>query len=196
MKYNFYAGPAVLPQEVIQKASEAAKSFGSTGLSILEVSHRSKDIVEVMQRAEQNIKSLLKISDDYAVLFLTGGASSQFYMTAMNILGPNDTAGYVDTGTWSAKSIIEARAFGNIEVLASSKEDNYTHIPKDYSIDPNLKFLHLTSNNTVFGTQYHQWPDTDVPFVCDMSSDIFSSCLLYTSPSPRDQRGSRMPSSA
>lgn len=172
--YNFYAGPAVLPKEVIQKASEAVSSYGSTGLSILEVSHRSKDIVDVMERAEKGIRDALKVTDEYAVLFLTGGASTQFYMTAMNVLKTTDIAGYVDTGTWSFKAIKEAKAFGEIEVTASSKEDNYKHIPKGYAINPSYKFLHLTSNNTVFGTQYHHWPETDVPFVCDMSSDIFS----------------------
>jgi phosphoserine aminotransferase len=141
---------------------------------VLEISHRSKEFVAIMDEAVSLVKELLQLSDDYAVLFLTGGASSQFVMTAMNILNDNESAAYVDTGSWSTKAIKEAKAFGNIEVIASSKDKNYNYIPKGISVPADAKYVHLTSNNTIFGTQYHSWPATDVPFVCDMSSDIFS----------------------
>lgn len=176
-KYNFFAGPAILPDTVLKEAAAAVTSFGDMGLSILEISHRSKPFVAVLEEAQSLAKELLGLSDDYAVLFLTGGASSQFFMTAMNVLNKDETAAYVDTGSWSAKSIKEANLFGNVEVIASSKEDNYTYIPKGYDIPANAKYLHLTSNNTIYGTQYHEWPETDVPFICDMSSDIFSRPL-------------------
>ena len=177
MSFNFFAGPAILPKEVIEKSSQAALSYGDTGLSILEVSHRSKPIVEVMDNAEALIRELLEVPDEYAVLFLTGGASSQFFMTAMNLLDDNDVAGYLDTGTWSTKAIKEANNFARIEVVASSSDSNFNYIPKSYEINPQHKYLHLTSNNTIFGTQIHQWPDSPIPFVCDMSSDIFSRPL-------------------
>lgn len=177
-KYNFYAGPAILPQEVLKEASEAALDYQGLGLSILELSHRSKEVVAVFDEASSLIYKLLNIDQDkYAVLFLSGGASSQFFMTPMNFLNPDDTAGYVDTGSWSSKAIKEAKLYGNIEVVASSKDKNYNYIPKGYKINPQLKYLHLTSNNTIFGTQYKEWPETNVPIICDMSSDIFSRTL-------------------
>lgn len=177
-KYNFYAGPAILPQEVLKEASEATLDYQGMGLSILELSHRSKEVVAVFEEASHLIYKLLEVDQDkYAVLFLSGGASSQFFMTAMNMLNSDETAGYVDTGSWSSKAIKEAKLFGNVEVLASSKDENYNYIPKGFKIDPGLKYLHLTSNNTIFGTQYHKWPETHVPFICDMSSDIFSRPL-------------------
>ncbi len=173
-KHNFYAGPAILPQSVMQKAAEACVEYDGIGLSVLEISHRSKEFTAILNEAVELAKELLHIGDDYAALFLTGGASSQFYMTAMNLLDNDATAAYVDTGSWSTKAIKEAKLFGNIDVLASSKAKNYTYIPKDYEVPADAAYLHLTSNNTIFGTQYHSWPETDVPFVCDMSSDIFS----------------------
>ncbi len=174
MTYNFFAGPAILPKPVLEKAAQAVKSFEDLDLSILEISHRSPQFVAVMDKAEANVRSLLNVPEDYAVLFLTGGASSQFYFTAMNLLGENETAGYIDTGTWSNKAIKEAKLFGNIKVLASSKDKNYSYIPKDFDIPSGLKYIHLTSNNTISGTQYQEVPDYGVPLVCDMSSDIFS----------------------
>jgi len=170
--YNFYAGPAILPKQVLNQASNACKSFDEFGLSILEISHRGNAITSVMEETEDLIRKLLDITDDYAVLFLTGGASSQFYMSAMNLL--NKKAAFVDTGTWSAKSLKEAALFGEVDVVASSKNDNYTHFPKEYKIAPETDYLHLTSNNTVCGTQLHSFPDVDIPIVCDMSSDIMS----------------------
>lgn len=173
-KINFYAGPAILAQEVLEEASKSALSFNDMGLSILEISHRSKEFVAVLDEAESLVRELLEVPDDYAVLFLSGGASSQFYMTAMNLLGENEKAGYLDTGSWSSKAIKEAKLFGNIEVLESSKDKNYSYIPKGYEIPSDLRYLHLTTNNTIFGTEIFEWPDTDVPYVADMSSDIFS----------------------
>jgi phosphoserine aminotransferase len=173
-KHNFSSGPAILPQTVFEQASKACIDLDGIGLSLLEISHRSPEFIAIQAETEKLIRELLEVSDEYAVLFLSGGASSQFYMTAMNLLAQEETAGYVDTGSWSAKAIKEAKNFGKVEVLASSKEQQYTFIPKAYDIPTYLKYLHLTSNNTIYGTQIHEWPETDVPFICDMSSDIFS----------------------
>ena len=173
-KHNFSAGPAILPASVLEQASQAALDFNGMGLSILEISHRSPEFSAVLDETEILVRDLISLSEDYAVLFLQGGASSQFFMTAMNLLGENEMAAYADTGSWSAKAIKEARNFGKVEVVASSKEQNYTFIPKGYEVPASAKYLHLTSNNTIFGTQYHSWPETKVPFVADMSSDIFS----------------------
>ena len=172
--YNFSAGPAILPQEVFAEASEAVKDFNGIGLSILEISHRSKEFQAVMDEAVSLAKELLNVPEGYEVLFLQGGASSQFMMSTMNLLGEGETVAYVDTGTWSAKAIKEAELFGNVNVVASSKEDGYDHIPKGYSVPAETKYLHLTSNNTIFGTQFQSFPEVNVPIVADMSSDIFS----------------------
>lgn len=176
-KHNFFAGPAILPQIVKEKAAQAALDYNNTGLSLMEVSHRGKDFVGVLNNTKNYVKQLLSLSDDYEVVFLTGGASTQFYMSAMNLADSNDTIAYLDTGTWSKKAIKEAKLFTNVEVVASSAEANYNYIPKDYTIPTNAKYLHLTSNNTIFGTQIKHWPDTSIPIVCDMSSDIFSRPL-------------------
>jgi phosphoserine aminotransferase len=173
-KYNFFAGPAVLPKPVLKKAKKAVKGFSGMGLSILEISHRSSQFVAVMNEAEATARELLGIPEEYAVLFLTGGASSQFFMTPLNILHPNQKAGYVDTGTWSSKAIKEAKRYGDIQVIASSKDKNYNYIPKNFTIDSDFSYVHLTSNNTISGTRYVTFPETSVPLVCDMSSDIFS----------------------
>ncbi len=176
-KHNFSAGPAILPASVLAEAAEAVKDFNGSGLSILEISHRSAAFTKVMEEAEATARELLGISDDYGVLFLTGGASTQFFFTAMNLLNLEDTAGYVDTGAWSAKAIKEANLYGGVKVLASSKDQNYNYIPKGYDIPKGLKYVHVTSNNTIFGTQLKDWPETDAPLVADMSSDIFSRAL-------------------
>jgi len=173
-KHNFSAGPAILPQTVFEQAAEAAKDYNHIGLSLMEISHRSPEFTAILEEAQVLVRDLLGVSEEYAVLFLQGGASSQFFMTAMNLLPEQGKAGYVDTGSWSAKAIKEAQAFGAVEVLASSKEQNYTHIPKGYDIPEDLQYLHLTSNNTIFGTQYQAFPETPVRLVADMSSDIFS----------------------
>jgi phosphoserine aminotransferase len=173
-KYNFFAGPAILPQPVLMKAAEAVNDFAGMGLSILEISHRSPQFVDVMDRAVASAKKLLNVPDTHEVLFLTGGASSQFYMSAMNFLGSTQKAGYINTGTWSTKAIKEAKKFGEINELASSKDTNFNYIPKGFDIPSDLRYLHYTSNNTIFGTQFSSVPDTNVPLICDMSSDIFS----------------------
>ncbi|MFZ1748578.1 MAG: 3-phosphoserine/phosphohydroxythreonine transaminase [Saprospiraceae bacterium] len=174
MKYNFYPGPAILPREVIEEAARAILDFNGMGLSLIEISHRSKEFIAVMDEAVALVKELMNISDEYEVLFLSGGASSQFYMAPMNLLNVTEKAAYTDTGTWAAKSIKDGKLFGNVDVIASSKDKNYSYIPKGYEIDPSYKYLHITSNNTIFGTQYAEFPVTSVPLVCDMSSDIFS----------------------
>jgi len=173
-KHNFSSGPAILPQSVMEEAAKAVVDWNGIGLSVLEMSHRSKEFTAVMEEAQQLTKELLHIGDDYCVLFLTGGASSQFYMTAMNFLEQNETACYIDTGNWSAKAIHEGKIFGNIEVIASSKDRNYVYIPKEFTLPSHAKYLHITTNNTVQGTQFHHIPNVDVPIVADMSSDIFS----------------------
>ncbi|MGA1583905.1 MAG: 3-phosphoserine/phosphohydroxythreonine transaminase [Saprospiraceae bacterium] len=172
--HNFNAGPSMLPPSVIAEATRAVQEFEHSGMSILEISHRSPGFMAVLDEAETLVRALLKLPEEYAVLFLTGGASTQFFMAPLNLLPQNEKAAYVDTGSWSAKAIKEARRYGHIDVLASSKAQNYAHIPKGYDLPVDTTYLHLTSNNTIFGTQYQVWPETDVPLVCDMSSDIFS----------------------
>lgn len=180
-KYNFYAGPAILPKEVMAEASKNALELGDTGLSILEMSHRSKEVADILAEAKSSVYELFDISPDkYEVLFLQGGASSQFYMSAMNFLDENEKAGYVDTGAWSTKALKEAKHFGQAEVIAGSSDKNYNYIPKGYDIPADLKYLHTTSNNTIFGTQYKNFPETSVPMICDMSSDIFSRPLDFS----------------
>ena len=173
-KHNFSSGPAILPQSVFAQAAEAVKELPGTGLSILEISHRSPAFTKILEKAIELPKALLGLDNSYEVLYLTGGASSQFYMVPMNLLGQNEKAGYIDTGTWSTNAIKEAQLFGEVKVLASSKADNFDHIPKHFTINEKLKYLHLTSNNTIVGTQYKVWPQAECPLVVDMSSDIFS----------------------
>lgn len=173
--HNFSAGPSILPQEVFRKSAEAVLNFNNSGLSILEISHRSKDFVKVMEDTRAAVKRLMKLGGDYEVLFLGGGASFQFLMVPFNLMkSENGKAAYLDTGTWAANAIKEAKNFGEVEILASSKSSNYHFIPKDYKVAGDFDYFHCTSNNTIFGTQMHGFPETDVPLVCDMSSDIFS----------------------
>lgn len=173
-KHNFSSGPAILPEAVFAEAAQAVKALPGEGLSILEISHRSKAFTQILEEACRLPKELLGLGDEYEVLYLTGGASSQFFMVPMNILGEGEQAGYIDTGAWSVKAIKEAQLFGSVEVVASSKADRFSYIPKDYTVPGDLKYLHLTSNNTIYGTQFHEWPETEVTLVGDMSSDIFS----------------------
>ncbi|MGH1434517.1 MAG: 3-phosphoserine/phosphohydroxythreonine transaminase [Lewinella sp.] len=175
--HNFSAGPAILPASVMAEAAEAVRDFNGSGLSILEISHRSKGFVAVLDEAVSLVRELLGLSDDYAVLFLSGGASSQFFMSAMNLLNEDETAGYINTGAWSTKAIKEAKLFGEVKELASSKDTNFSYIPKGYAIPEDLKYVHITSNNTIFGTQFQEFPETKLPLVADMSSDIFSRPL-------------------
>ena len=173
MKHNFGAGPCILPQQVFKEASEAVLNFN--GLSILEVSHRHKDFVAVMEETIDLVKKALNVPQGYSVGFLQGGASLGFTISALNMMRSNKKAGYLDTGTWSSKAIKEAAGVGiDAHVLASSKDKNYSYIPKGYDIPQDIDYLHFTSNNTIFGTQYKATPNTNVPVVCDMSSDIFS----------------------
>lgn len=178
-KHNFSAGPCILPPEVFAEASQAVLDFNNSGLSILEISHRSKDFVDVMEEARNLTLELLGLEGKgYKALFLQGGASTQFLMVAYNLL--EKKAAYLNTGTWSDKAIKEARLFGEVIEVASSKEANYNYIPKNYSIPTGVDYFHCTSNNTIFGTQMTSFPDVDVPMVCDMSSDIFSRVLDFS----------------
>ncbi len=178
-KHNFSAGPCILPQEVLLKASEAVLDFNASGLSLIEISHRSKDFVEVMENARSLALELLGLEGKgYQALFLQGGASLEFLMVAYNLL--ETKAGYLNTGTWSDKSIKEAKLFGEIVEVGSSKDENFKYIPKGYTIPEGLDYLHLTSNNTIFGTQIKKFPKSDATLVCDMSSDIFSRQMDFS----------------
>ncbi len=176
-KHNFSAGPSILPQEVFEQAARAVLDFNDSGLSLLEISHRSKAFGEVLDEVHDLVRGLLHLPEGYQPVFLTGGASTQFFMAPMNLLLPGEKAAYVDTGIWASKSLKEARRFGRIEVVASSESDDYSFIPKGFSLDKGYRYLHITSNNTIYGTQYHKWPEVEVPLVVDMSSDIFSRPL-------------------
>lgn len=172
--HNFSAGPSILPQEVFAEASKAIINFEEMGLSLLEISHRSSQFVAVMDEATELVRELLNLPPNYKVLFLSGGASTQFCMVPMNLLKEGGKAAYIDTGTWASKAIKEAQLFGNVEITASSKDYNYSFIPQNIADPKGADYLHITSNNTIFGTQYHDFPDVSVPLVGDMSSDIFS----------------------
>lgn len=178
-KHNFSAGPAILPQEVLQQAAAAVQELDGIGLSLIEISHRSKEFVAIMEEAQQLALRLLGLENKgYRALFLQGGASLQFLMVAYNLL--EHKAGYLNTGTWSTKAIKEAQLFGEVEELASSKDKNFSHIPKDYAISSDLDYIHLTTNNTIFGTQIKELPVAAAPLVADMSSDIFSWNMDYS----------------
>jgi phosphoserine aminotransferase len=180
-KHNYSAGPCILPQEVFEKAAQAVLNFTDSGLSILEISHRSADFVAVMEEARTLALELLGLEGKgYQALFLQGGASMEFLRVPQNLMHENGKAAYLDTGTWANGAIKEAKAFGETVVVASSKEANYTFIPKDYSIPTDANYFHCTSNNTIFGTQMKAFPQTSVPVVCDMSSDIFSRSLDFS----------------
>jgi phosphoserine aminotransferase len=177
-RHNFSAGPCILPGEVLQKASEAVINFDN-GLSLLEISHRSKPFVDVMENARALALELLGLEGKgYKALFLQGGASTQFLMVALNLL--EKRAGYLNTGTWSDKAIKEARIFDDVYEVASSKEANFNYIPKGYDIPADYDYFHCTSNNTIFGTQMKSFPESPIPMVCDMSSDIFSRQLDFS----------------
>jgi phosphoserine aminotransferase len=173
--HNFGAGPCILPEIVLSRASEAVKRWTGGGLSILEISHRSPAFEEVMKETESLVRELLNVPEDYSVLFLQGGASMQFCMAPMNFLQNSEKeAAYLDAGYFSQKAIKEARLFGKVNVIASSKDGAYGYIPKDYTIPADAAYFHCTSNNTIEGTEMFAFPDTTVPVICDMSSDIFS----------------------
>lgn len=176
-KHNFSAGPSILAPEVFQKASQALLDFEGTGLSVIEVSHRSPEFVRVIERARALALEIAGLDDSYTTLFLQGGASMQFLMVPYNLL--ETKAAYIDTGTWANKAQKEAALFGNAEVIASSKADDYKYIPKNVTVPTDANYLHITTNNTIYGTEFHSLPQTDIPLVADMSSDIFSRPLDY-----------------
>lgn len=179
MVHNFNSGPSILPREVFEQASNAINDFNNTGLSILELGHRTSLFQQVMDEAISTAKELMKLDDEHEVLFLHGGASTQFFQVPMNLLNDNETAAYLDCGTWGTKAIKEAKIFGNVDIVASSKDKNYTYIPKDYTIPSTAKYFHYTTNNTIEGTQMHAIPATHVPLVADMSSDILSRTIDF-----------------
>jgi len=171
-KHNFYAGPSILPQYTNEKVIEAIKDFAGTGLSIMEVSHRSKEFVAVMDSAIAMIKEILDVPSGYSVIFLGGGASLQFTMVPMNLL--EKKAAYVNTGEWAGKALKEAKLYGEVVEVASSKDKNFNYLPKNYSVPEDADYLHITTNNTIFGTELKKDLDVKIPLVADMSSDIFS----------------------
>lgn len=171
-KHNFYAGPSILSEYTIKNTADAVLNFAGTGLSLLEVSHRGKEFVAVNDEARALIKELLDVPATHEVVFLGGGASLQFCMVPYNLL--KKKASYLDTGTWASKAIKEAKFFGEVDLVASSKDKNYTYIPKNYTLAPDTEYFHITTNNTIYGTEIHNIPQVNVPLVADMSSDIFS----------------------
>ena len=177
-KHNFSAGPCVLPQEVLEKSAQAVLNFDD-GLSLIEISHRSKAFIDVMENASALALELLGLEGKgYKALFLQGGASSQFLAVALNLL--EKRAAYLNTGTWSDKAIKEAKIYGDIIEVASYKDANFNYIPKGYKVPTDVDYFHCTSNNTIFGTQIKEFPNSDVPLVCDMSSDIFSRTIDFS----------------
>jgi len=178
--HNFNSGPSVLPKEVFEQASRAILDFNGTGLSILEIGHRTPLFQAVMDEAINTARELMQLGSDHEILFLHGGASTQFFQVPMNLLADNAMAAYLDCGTWGKKAIREAKLYGNVEVVASSKDRNYSYIPKGYAIPPEAAYFHYTTNNTIEGTQMHVIPETSVPLVADMSSDILSRVMDFS----------------
>jgi len=173
-KYNFYAGPAILPLEVIKKAQEELLNLNGIGLSILEISHRSKDFDDIINTAKDKIRNILNIPDNYSILFLQGGASFQFAMIPMNLL-KGGKADYINTGEWAKKAIKEAKLFGDVNIAGSSEDKNFNYIPENLSLSSDASYVHITSNETIGGIQWSEFPDTgDVPLIADMSSEICS----------------------
>ena len=179
--YNFNAGPSILPAEVFEQAAAAILNFNDTGLSILEIGHRTPEFTAVMEEARSLVKELMQLDADHEVLFLHGGVSTQFMQVPMNLLDAKETAAFTDTGVWSSKAIKEAKFFGKVEVVCSSKEKNYNFIPKDFAVPNDAKYLHITTNNTIYGTQWQRIPKTSNSLVADMSSDILSRVLDFNS---------------
>ncbi len=178
--HNFNSGPSILPQEVMDQSAAAIHDFNQTGLSILEIGHRTSWFGEVVDEAIALVKEMMKLNDDYSVLFLHGGATTQFMQIPMNLLDNHETAAYIDNGIWGGKAIQEAKYFGQADVISSTKDKNHSYIAKNFSVPKDAKYLHYTSNNTVEGTQWHQIPETTIPLVADMSSDIFSRPLDFS----------------
>lgn len=177
--HNFNAGPSILPKEVFEQASAAILNFNDTGLSILEFGHRTPEFTAVMEEARSLVKELMQLDENREVLFLHGGASTQFMQVPMNLLDSKESAAYTDTDIWGQKAIIEAKLFGKVDVVCSSKDKNYNYIPKDFAVPNDSKYLHITTNNTIYGTQWQTIPKTSNSLVADMSSDIFSRVLDF-----------------
>ncbi len=174
--YNFSPGPATLPQEVLTQAAKDIVNYNNKGMGLIEMSHRSKDFIAITDETEQLLRDLVGIPANYKVLFLQGGASTQFAMVPMNLMNPGKTGSYLNTGVWAKKAIKEAKLFGNVHVAYTSEPSNYNHVPKqgDYQVDPAAEYLYFVSNNTIYGTQFHTYPQSEKMLVCDMSSDILS----------------------
>ena len=181
MVHNFNAGPSILPQSVFEEAAQSILNYNDTGLSILELGHRTSAFQSVMEEARVLVKELMRLDADHEVLFLHGGASTQFMQVPMNLLDEKETAAFADTGVWSSKAIKEARLFGKAEIVCSSKDNGYNYIPKDFAVPHDAKYLHITTNNTIYGSQWQKIPDTSNSLVADMSSDIFSRVLDFNS---------------
>lgn len=182
MVYNFNAGPSILPKEVFEEASKAVLNFNDSGLSILEIGHRTETFQAVMEEAISLVKELMQLDERYEVMYLHGGASTQFFQVPMNLLNENEVAAYTDTDIWGAKAIKEARLFGHVEVVCSSKEAGYTYLPKQFPVPKTAKYLHITTNNTIYGTQWQDlsiFYETGVSLVADMSSDILSRVVDF-----------------
>ena len=177
-KHNFNAGPSILPQEVLENATKAIIDLNGSGLSLLSISHRTKDFEDVLAQADTLFRELLNIPDNYKIFFVGGGASTMFFHIPYNLL--EGRAGYVNTGVWSKKAIKEAKLFGSVEVLASSEDGNFSYIPKGFEIPTDLDYLHITTNNTIYGTEFHEDLDSPVTLVADMSSDILSRPIDVT----------------
>jgi phosphoserine aminotransferase len=177
--FNFYAGPATLPLPALKEAKKDLLNYKGTGMSVMEMSHRSKDYAEIHETATNLVHELMGLSDEYKVLWLQGGASTQFYMAPLNLKQNGKPMEYVNTGAWSKKAIKEAKFYGDVNVVASSEDTNFSYIPKDISFNENAAFAHITGNNTIVGTEFHTWPDTpdDVPLVCDMSSNLMDQVI-------------------
>jgi len=179
--HNFNAGPSILPKEVFEEASHAVLNYNATGLSILEIGHRTPLFQNIMDEARALVKELMQLDDEHEVLFLHGGASTQFMQVPMNLLNEKETAAYSDTDIWGAKAIKEAKLFGNVDVVCSSKESGYNFIPKDFAVPNDAKYFHITTNNTIYGTQWQKVPKVSIPMVADMSSDILSRQINFNS---------------
>lgn len=179
MVHNFNAGPSILPKQVFEEASKSILDFNGTGLSVLEIGHRTPLFEAVLDEAVSLVKELMQLDENKEVMFLHGGASTQFFQLPMNFLSPSSMAAYLDAGVWGTKAIKEAKLYGGVQVVASSKDRNYSYIPSDYSIPSEAAYFHYTTNNTIEGTQMHSIPDTPVPLVADMSSDILSRVMDF-----------------
>ncbi len=179
MVHNFNAGPSILPQQVFRQAAEAVLNYNNSGLSILEIGHRTSTFQAIMDEARALVRELMELKDSHEVLFLHGGASTQFMQVPMNLLDDKQTAAYADTGVWGQKAIKEAKLFGNVSIVCTGKETNYTVIPKNFAVPNDAVYFHITTNNTIYGTQWKKIPSVSIPLVGDMSSDIFSRVIDF-----------------